>query len=131
MIDIRDYYGGVGGKASRLNASGTEKLTEIKPIITKADIDREYITRHFVYRVTNPSELFEVNRALASSFKTNILFEILEVKWIIRGSKTIRKTEHMPSVYEANTLSVKFASETNPHLQYKLQNPFEYYSGPE
>lgn len=120
-----------GGRSPRLDTSSTGKLTEIKPLITKVDIEREYITRFFVYRVTNPVELFEVNRSIFSTFKSNVLFDGLEVKWIIRGSKIERKTPHIPSVYEANTLSIQFASEKNPYIVHKLQNIFEYYSGPE
>ncbi len=93
MLDVLMWYIKMNEKAIyRINSSPPASLLntveppsqEHIPIITQTDLDNGYVMRYFTRQSNHTTgEIYEISKQTFDRFRTNSLFQTLELKWKI------------------------------------------------
>jgi hypothetical protein len=127
MTSPSHHYNRLTGERSTLRPHEHIEFTEDRPDITSDDLDTGAITRYFVCRTVDESELIEVNSHIFHLLKKNPLYKAVEIPWVIKGPATVRLDPRLPSVIESNTLAIEYGCRVIRSLKFKLRNLLEYY----
>ncbi len=104
------------------------------PIITQTDLDNGYVMRYFTRQSNHTTgEIYEISKQTFDRFRTNSLFQTLELKWKIVGAldDIIRNDIRIyTGVLSANMITLANAEAVLPGLKQKLSNLVQYYKGP-
>jgi len=103
----------------------------IKPSITKSDIQLGYITRYFVKFVSD-KQIYEVDNTQYNIFVKNPFYTTIQLKWYINGQieDIITPTgEVIKGTRQRNASSIDYYDMELPGLRFVLRNPLELYFG--
>jgi len=102
-----------------------------KPKITQTDLINGYVTRYFV-RNLSTKEVIEIDQKQYEMFKTNVLYEKLDLQWRISGfANNILATDDniIYGTKHSNTVTTQFYEKRLSGLQRILRDPLEYFQG--
>ena len=116
----------------------TGRRSEIKPIAfipipTESDYKFGEIIRYFCQQSNNSSsEIIEIDKGLYEALKTNPLYNVVSVRWLISGQikDTVNPETNVTTVIgvkSSNDASVRIASKTITNIRKKLNNPLQFY----
>jgi hypothetical protein len=102
-----------------------------KPKLTQNDLTNGYVMRYFVRNVST-KVVTEVDKKQYEAFKTNMLYEKLELRWLVTGFANNKLAIDNNVIYgtkHKNTVTTQFYENRLPGLQRILKNPLEYFQG--
>ena len=102
-----------------LRANILPRISTYLPQPNELDYRRGYITRYFIQRAINqPSPIFEINKQQFSIFKSNNLYNIVQLEWRISGSNS--------DISLSNRKSILGVANRMPMLVNYLQNHYQF-----
>lgn len=119
------------------NSVGTLGLDYV-PVISAADIKREYIIRYFARQCNQDAgEIIEISKSQYTHMVTSPLYTTTQLQWRISGNLNDIAGQGLANsperlytgVLTANTLARESAEEILPGITNKLQKLTQYYSG--
>lgn len=101
------------------------------PKITQTDINNGYVTRYFVRNISTKA-ITEVDKKQYDMFKTNVLYEKLDLRWGISGFANNKLAADNNIIYgtkHSNSVITQFYNKRLPGLNRLLSNPLQYFQG--
>jgi len=130
MDNIVDRYNKL--TAGKYDLGVNKKVKTHIPKPTEFDYKKGYLVRYFCQKTNDKgSPIYEVNSNQFSTYKSNPYYEVVSLRWRIRGPKNAEYDNGGnildKSVSESNRIAISLVKNKIPNLKLYLPNLLQFY----